>query len=300
MKKETLYEIYDCMDDVMLITNNLMGLSKLSNKAGEIFLSFCKNGLINRKSMRRFVDLSRDIEYSCLGMETYDVVNSINEVMVDDYVKNDVDYKYLIDNYSVLLMFEIENSFIIESEDEFSYYRAFLVTEFNRLFKNMKDYPMENLYTHDLCEIIDAYNHILEDLPNTTTNDLNMDNNSMLMKRIQYFIDIISDKAIYELDDVRFSTMLEVASTTTNIEDLKLLKNNIKLNRILDIAKFADAIDNESSDVNAVTVGLIHGSLGAREVDVKSVGKKILLRSFVDSEKEREIIKKVLKPEDNA
>ena len=300
MRKITLYEIYDCIDDVQLITNNLMGLDKLSNKAGEIFLSFCKNVIVNKKSIKLYVDLSRDIEYSCLGYETYDVVNSINEVIIDDYVKNDTDYKYLIENYSVIMMYEVENSFIIESEDEYSYYKAFLITEFNKLFKNMKNYPMESLYTHDLCEIIDSYNHILEDLPNTTTNDLNMDNNNMLIKRIQYFIDIVSDKTIYELDDIRFSTMLEIASNTTNIEDLKLLKSKIKLNRILDISAFADAIDDEESDFNAVTVGLIHGSLGAREMDVKSVGKKILLRSFVDSEKEREIIKKVLKPDNNA
>ena len=298
MRKITLYEIYDCIDDVELITNNLMALSKLSNKTGEIFLSFCKNGLVNKNSIKRFVDLSRDIEYSFLGVETYDVVNSINEVLMDDYVKNDIDYKYLIESYSVLLMQELDDSFVIETEEEFAYYKSFVITEFNRVLKEFKNYSMDNIYKHDLCEIIDAYEHVLEDLSNTTTTNPNIDDNSMLAKRIQYFIDIVTDKAIYELDDVRFSSILEIASMTTNIENLKLLRNKVKLNRVLDIKEFADTIDDESSDLNAVTIGLIHGSIGAQQVKMKNINKEILLRSFVDSEKEREIIKKVLKPEE--
>ena len=300
MRKETLYEIYDSVDEVMLITNNLEKLSRLSNKTGDIFLSFCKNNLVDRRSIRNILNLCSDIEYSLLGYETDSVVNSINEVLIDDYVMNDTDYNYLMDNYSILLQNSVDYLFYVEDEEELAYYKALTILEFNRFLKNFKNYDMSKIYTHDLCEIIDTYNNVLEDLPNTKSNNPNIDYNEMLVKRLQYFIDIISDKDIYELDDAKYKEVLYVASKTANIEDLKLLKNTIKLNRTLDNKEFKPVIDSNDSDFNNVTIDLIYDALGANKLKLKRPKKTILLRNFYDEEKEREIIKKVLKPENNA
>ena len=300
MRKETLYEIYDSVDDVMLITNNLEKLSRLSNKTGDIFLSFCKNNLVDRRSIRNILNLCSDIEYSLLGYETDSVVNSINEVLIDDYVMNDTDYHYLMDNYSILLQNSVDYLFYVEDEEELAYYKALTILEFNRFLKNFKNYDMSKIYTHDLCEIIDTYNNVLEDLPNTKSNNPNIDYNEILVKRLQYFIDIISDKAIYELDDAKYKEVLYVASKTANIEDLKLLKNTIKLNRTLNNNDFKHIVDSDDSDFNNVTIDLIYDALGVNKLKLKRPKKTILLRNFYDEEKEREIIKKVLKPENNA
>ena len=300
MKKETLYEIYDCIDDVEFITNNLDKLSKISNITSNIFLSFCKNGLVNKHNIRLFLDLSNDIEYSMLGYQTEGIVNSINEVLVDDYVRNDTDYDSIIDNYAILLQNSMDYIFMVDTEEELAYYKALTIYEFNRYLKNYKNFDINKIYNHDLCEIIDAYNHVLEDLPNTKSNNTNIDFNAMLVKRIKYFIDLISDKDIYERGKEKYKKIVEIASKTDNIEDLKRLKNRIKLNRTLELKEFESKIDDDNSDFNDVTVNLVYEALGIKKIKLTKPKKTVLLRSFNDKEKEREIIKKVLKPENNA
>ena len=299
MRKDTLYDIYDSALDVELITNKLYYLEKLNSNAGRIFLSFVKNGLIDEETIDSFMELAQDIDLCDMdkGNEE-DLVNMINNTLMNDYVNSDDDFQCIVDNYSVLLDNQTIDSFFLDTEDEVNYYKLFIVRQFNRILSALGNENLEKLYIHDMCNIMNSYKEMLDDLKNTTSIS-NKDYNEKLKTRIKYFVDILSDQDIFELDDEKYSAIISVASKITNIEKLKLLKGIIKFNKNLDYSEFINVIDIDEAELSVTTINRI-----LKEAKIEKIKGKndmtIYLRRVDDPEKERNIIKKVLKPENNA
>ena len=293
MKKITLYEIYDCALDVELITNKLCDLEGLNNEAGDIFLSFVKNGLVNEDTIDNFIILAEDIESCEFEEDTDIIVNMINETLMNDYINNDTDYKRIIENYSVLLENVMIDDFMINTENDINYYKIFIIEQFNRIFINLKNDNIDKLYIHNISDMIDSYNEVITDLSNTYSNNY-INHNEMLEKRIKYFVDIMSNKDIFELDDMKYSAVVNAASRTSNIEQLKVLKGIIRFNKDLELEELINKIDENTSELNAITIGKILMEL--KITVLENEDERTYLRNNVDSEKEREIIKKILKP----
>ena len=150
MKKETLYDIYDSIDNAELITNNLYDfLEKLNSNAGRIFLSFVKNTRVDEETIGNFIELSQNIDLCEFDRETEEeLVNIINRTLMNDYVSSDDDFEYIVDNYSILLENDAIDAFIFDTEEEVNYYKMFVIREFNRILNTLGNQDMEKLYTH--------------------------------------------------------------------------------------------------------------------------------------------------------
>ena len=286
MKKETLYDIYDCALDVRLITDNLYDLENLTTKQGNIFLSFVKNGLVDEETFDYLIRLSQDISNCNMdkNMEE-DLVYLITETLMDDYVNSDLDFCSIIENYSVFLDTERVMDFNYDDDQESNYYKLFITREFTRILNNIKNIDIDKLYSHDICEIMDSYKNMLDDLKSTTSIS-NINYNDKLKTRIKYYVDLITNKDIFELDNEKFNAVMNIASKTSNIEKLKVLKATIIFNKSSNLENFVEIVDSDSMNFNKTTIDRIN--------------KSINIKKEKDIEEEREIIKKVLKPENNA
>lgn len=299
MKKETLYELYSILKGhTTKVTDSLYKLMLLNGPSEEAFLKFCKNNIIDEENFDYFINISECLGEIELGEIRNDLTNLIIDITTDDYIVNNDDYDYILESIIFLLDFEYIKEFEMYEDYEMDYYAFSVLSELMRFLKNMKYVDMDKVYNHDLTEIIDSYRMLLGDLGNTTTNDNAKSLNQMYLDRIKYFIDIISDKDIYEMDDDKFISMLNVIKSTQNIEELRSLKNIIKINRIRDTKTFIEQIDDISTDVNELTIARITKNVGLkREYD--SINEEtIIKRTVKDSNKELDIVKKVLKPLD--
>ena len=178
------------------------------------------------------------------------------------------------------------------------YYKSIVLSEFIRFLQNMKKIDINKVYDHDMEEIIDAYRMMLGNLYSTTTNNNEISLNQKYIDKIRYFVDIISDKDIYEMDDDKFISMLNVIKTTENIEELKYLKNIIKINRKKDTLDFKNEIDNSASDVNELTISRIINQIGLKRKYDSEKNETLITRTINNPKKELDIAKKVLKPLD--
>ena len=321
MKKSTLYEIYNVLNkDTTTVTDSLYKLMLLNSTSEDIFLEFCKSNSVNSDTFDYFINISEcldDIGDDDIRRELTDLIIDISN---DDYIINNDDYDYILENIIFLLDFEYVEAFEIYENYELDYYKSIILKEFIRFMQTMKNIDINSIYNHDTGEIIDAYRMVLGGLPCTTTNDNDKSLNQMYIDRIRYFIDIISDKDIYEIDDDKFTCMLNVVKSTENIEELRYLKNIIKINRTRDINEFRDIVDDKSNDVNETTIERITSKVGLKKEILKKeksmldktleflhIKKKEkedeeiqlnVTRKVNDPKKELDIVKKVLKPLD--
>lgn len=299
MKKDTLYEIYSLLkDDTTKITDSLYKLMLLNSYSEEIFLKFCKNKSINKDTFDYFINISECLDEIEDKIIKDDLTNLIIDISNDDYIVNNSDYDYILESIIFLFDFEYINSFDMYENYEIDYYKSTIISEFIRFLQSMKKIDLDKLYEHDMAEIIDSYRMMLGDLSNTTSTNNDISLNQMYLDRIKYFIDIISDKDIYEMDDDKFLSMLNVIKSTENIEELKYLKNIIKINRKKKAIDFINEIDNTATDVNELTIARITDEIGLKRKYDPEKEETIIKRSVNNPNKELNIVKKVLKPLD--
>ena len=299
MKKDTLYEIYSILkNDTTKITDSIYKLMLLNSGSEEIFFKFCKNNSVNNDTFDYFLNISECLDDIGDKEIKDDLTNSIIDISTDDFITNNNDYYYILESIIFLLDFEYIKAFDIYEDYEMYYYKSIILNEFIRFLKNMKTFDMNKVYDHDMAEIIDAYRMMLGSLYSTNTKSNEISLNQMYIDRIRYFIDIISDKDIYEMNDDKFVSMLSVIKSTESIEELKYLKNIIKINREKDSLDFMYEVDNASSDLNELTIARITDEIGLkRKYDTKKE-RTLITRTVNDPKKELDIVKKVLKPLD--
>ena len=299
MKKDTLYEIYSLLkDDTTKITDSLYKLMLLNNSSEEAFLKFCKNNIIDEENFDYFINISECLNEIESSEIRNDLTNLIIDVASDDYIVNNDDYEYILESIIILLDFEYIKEFEMYEDYEIDYYKSSILSEYIRFLKNIRYVDMDKVYEHDMAEIIDSYRMMLGDLSNTTSTNNDISLNQMYLDRIKYFIDIISDKDIYEMDDDKFLSMLNVIKSTENIEELKYLKNIIKINRKKKAIDFINEIDNTATDVNELTIARITDEIGLKRKYDPEKEETIIKRSVNNPNKELNIVKKVLKPLD--
>ena len=270
----------------------------LNSYSEEIFLKFCKNKSINKDTFDYFINISECLDEIEDKVIKDDLTNLIIDISNDDYIVNNSDYDYILESIIFLFDFEYINSFDMYENYEIDYYKSTIISEFIRFLQSMKKIDLDKLYEHDMAEIIDSYRMMLGDLSNTTSNNNDISLNQMYLDRIKYFIDIISDKDIYEMDDDKFLSMLNVIKSTENIEELKYLKNIIKINRKKKAIDFINEIDNTATDVNELTIARITDEIGLKRKYDPEKEETIIKRSVNNPNKELNIVKKVLKPLD--
>lgn len=299
MKKDTLYEIYDLLkDDTTKITDSLFKLMLLNSGSEETFLKFCKNKSINEDTFDYFINISECLEDINDKKIKDDLVNKIIDISNDDFIVNNYDYEYILESIIFFLDFEYIKEFDIYEDYEMDYYKSIVLSEFIRFLQSMKKMDIDKVYNHDIGEIIDSYRMMLGSLYSTNSKNNELSINQMYLDRIKYFIDIISDKDIYEMNDNKFVCMLNVIKMTENIEELKYLKNIIKINRKKDDLDFINEIDNSSSDFNELTIARITDEIGLKRKYDSKKQETIITRTIKDPNEELNIVKKILKPLD--
>ena len=299
MKKETLYEIYSLLkEDTTKITDSLYKLMLLNSGSEEIFLKLCKNNVVNNETFDYFIDISECLDDIGDKIIKDDLTNLIIDISTDDYIINNNDYNYILESIIFLLDFEYIKEFEIYEDYEMDYYKSIVLSEFIRFLQSMKKIDLNKVYDHDITEIIDAYRMMLGGLYNTTTSNPELSQNQMYLDRIRYFIDIISDKDIYEMNDDKVISMLNVIKITENIEELRYLKNIIKIKKNNETLDFIESIDNKSSDVNELTIARITDEIGLKRKYDSKINETVITRTINDSNEELDIVKKVLKPLD--
>lgn len=299
MKKDTLCDLYDILgNNPTKITDSLYKLMLLSNGSEELFLKFCKSNSVNEETFDYFINISECLDEIENEEIKNDLFNSISDITNDPFISNNEDYDYILECFIFLFDYDYIKDFDIYEDFEADYYKSILVKEFIRFLKNMKNININYVYEHDMGEILDAYRMMLGGLFNTTTKSNELSYNQMFIDRIKYFIDIISDKDIYEIDNEKFQCVLNVVKSTTNIEELKHLKNIIKINRKKDVNDFIESLDSASTDLNELTIQRITKKLGIKRHYDNKTEQTIVKRNVKDLNKELDIVKKVLKPLD--
>jgi len=300
MKKDTLYEIYSILNnDTQHITDSLYKLMILGNDSEKIFLDFCKKGIVNEYTFDILLNISE-----CLGeFENKYEQNDLKELIINmcsrDYILDNNDFDYILENLIFLLDFEYIKEFEMYENVEADYYRSQIIKEFIRIFDNMKNVDCNKIYSHSTEEIIDSYRMVVGDLKDTTTTDMSMTMNDMFLNRIHYYVDIISDKNIYELDDDKYVSVLNVVKSIQSLEELKSIKNKIKINRMHNTIDFIKIIDDYSSDLNELTIARITDEIGLKRKYDSKKQETIINRTVNNPSKELNIVKKVLKQDKN-
>ena len=302
MKKETLLNIYKLLD-TDLTTNSLYKLMSLCDESEEFFLEFCKNDLVTKQNFDIFIDISKCL--SELDMDDKEILlYRIIEVCKDDYIMCNCDYSYILETFPHIFEFEVMDAFYITTQEELTYYIVFLTEEFIRFLKSQKNIDMNKVYDNDMCFIIDNFKTLLEDLIYTTSNEVNPKINDIRKQRVKLFIDIISNKDIYEMDKEKFECAVEVVREIKNVDELKKIKNQIKINGNAPADTYIDIIDNFSSDVNEITINRLQKNLQNEEIVPINLLEKMLFKQKkkkINTRKKEEdidIVRKILKPLD--
>ena len=318
MKKDTLYEIYSILKyDTKKITDSLYKLMVLNSIGEEIFLKFCKNNSINGENFDFFIDISDCLSEITTKEIQDELTNSIIDISNDDYIINNVDYNWILEHIIHLLDYDYINLFEVYSEDEVDYYKSTIVKDFIKFLQTMKNIDISKVYSHDMRMITNCHKMVISGLYNTTSNNNEISFNQMCLERNKAFMDIISDKDIYEMEDDKFICMLNVIKMVENVEELKRLKNIIKIYRQKETFDFACELDDKASDLNELTISRISNELGFEKINMKknsmidktlkfmgiraksnSNMKVDVNRSVEDTSEELEIIEKILKPLD--
>lgn len=301
MKKDTLFELYDNIHDSdKEITDSLFKLSELNNESENIFLEFAKLNLVDKNNIDFYIDISE-----CVGSiydleERITLFNDLYEVLSYDYIScsDEEDYEYILDSIIQIMDFDELNMFEIYDESDLGYYRSLITKEFLRGLKNISKVDKNKIYDHDFQEIIDSFKLMLYDLRNSRSINPESSMDQICLERIRKFVDVISDKKIYELDDEKYIAVLQTAKAITDVEELDKIKKIIKISSGLPTEQFKNIIDYNCSCVSELTIERINEAVGLKREYNPLERKTIIERKGKKKEKESDIVKKVLKPLD--
>ena len=315
MKKDFLLMLYEQLpNNTFNITNSLQKIKELKGNSENIFYSLCMdnialielyNGQVdtdeeisdisNTNLLEKIIFLSESIGGIDDEEERNNVYISVNNLLNNEKITSNIDLNEILDTVLYLLDMQSYDLFDCNSDEDVEYYKSFITKEYLRFINSIPNVDINKLYDHQVEEIRDSYFYLIDDLRNSDSYNQALTFNEVKANRISYFIDIISDKEIYELDDDKFLSVLDIIKEITNIEELKKIKKVIKFYKILDKNKFDSVIDNYSNELNDCTINRILKDIKYKVVHDDEKNTAYIYRKSNDPKKELDIVKKVLK-----
>lgn len=267
MKKSTLLKIYKELGMTECLTNYLYKLSDLKGDAEYIFLDFCKKykSMINEENIEYIMQLSSSLCSIDILEYRRKLIDSIDDMLDDDYINSNVDFDKLLENIIYILTIDVSTTFECEGKEDFDYYMTEILCKFIKGLCDCSKNVKEKLYSHDMKSIIENFFEVLEDL-NRTVGDSFEDSNSNILKRIQLYLDIIFDKNIFEMNEKKYMTVVDIAKTIEDNNSLSKLKPKALIIRNLDDEEFIDALDDNVEELTETTINRIYGKLKIKNI----------------------------------
>ena len=251
MKKSTVMRLYNELDNKELIKKNLPRMVDVKGDAEDIFYNLCikYKDILNSDILDYFISLSVFTSSIDDNIERKRLLNSINDILDNDYLISNIDFNILLENIVYITDADFSCIFDVYDLEEEKYYTSEIIIELSNGLTNFKKYDIDKIYNHNLGDIFTKFFKLLEDLNNTNIPN-NEDYNKILLDRIKNFLDIIFTKEIYELDDYKYNVVLDIASTINDVNELKKFKKKIIFYSRLNKEEFAINLDDS---VNILT-----------------------------------------------
>lgn len=217
--------------------------------------------------------------------------NIFNDFIGKDYINSSEDFNDILTTITIILSYPINDVIYIEDGDSDYYILSFIKNYISLLNRNQYDYS--TLYKHDFSLISTNYYKLLIDLPNTEMTDFD-DFNKSILRRVELFVDIATSSRIINLDDTKYESVIEVATSINNLSELTKFKNRIKIlsNSIPDL-EFRKLIDTYTSELNSNTIKIIFDELQI-QIKENNNGQKELIESDFSLDKQDDILRKIL------
>lgn len=299
MSKNELYELYKTLNvSNEEITSTLETMMALKGIDSHLFYLTCINNS-DVLTDDNFYDVFKVFLNLCYfnyifsKQKFYDI---FNEFIDKEYITSSEDFNDILTTIEKILNFPIFNVIYIRREESDFYILEFIKYYFELLYRNQNYY--ENIYKHDFSFLSQKYFDLIEDLANTKIIDKEDFNNSIL-ERIKLFVDIATDNRIFNLNDTKYNSVIEVATSINNLSELMRFKNKIKIlsNNMSDF-EFRKLIESYTSELNSNTISIIFDELQI-QIREDNNGKKELIESDFSLEEQDDILRKILANDNN-
>ena len=314
MRKDSLLALYEALPtNTFNITNLLVQIKELKGNSETIFYSLCMdnkelielyNGQVKTDEeiededvnlLEKLVFLSESIGGINNNEERNDIYITVNNLLNNEKITSNIELNDMLDTILYLLDMQSYDLFDCNSDDDVEYYKSFITKEYLRFLNSLINVDIDKIYNHQMEEIRDSYFYLIDDLRNSDSINQDLTFNEVKANRICYFIDIISDKEIYELDDYKFSQVLNIIQEITSIEELQKMKKVIKFNKLLDENKFIEVLDNYTNELNDCTINRIYKGIKYKVMHDEEENTVIVYRNSNSQKQELKTVKKVLK-----
>lgn len=258
MKKSTVIKLYNLIEDKDLLKKNLSKLIYLNDDAEVIFYNFIfnHNDIINDDIFCDFISLSSYISKINDKEIEEKLINSIDKIYDNDYLVSRWDFDEITANLVNLVLSKLCDIFEVYDKYEEDYYKSEIVFDVSNSLSNTYDYNINKVFTHDMHDVFKYFFEVIEDLDNTIIDNNNDSVNKDYLDRIKLFLDIAFTKEIYELDDEKYLSALNIASVIRNNKELSKLKNKIIFYKNLDNENFKINLDYSVNILSDVSIDL--------------------------------------------
>lgn len=258
MRKSTVIELYNKVDNKDIIINSLPRMIDVKGKAEDIFYKLCikYNDILDIDILDSFIAISTFTSSIGDSNMANKILNSINAIFDNDYLVSNLDFNIILENIQYIFCIEALTIFDVYDEEEEKYYISEIIIELSKALSKSKNYDINKIYNHDFNIIFSRFFYLLEDLNNTYIPNSD-DFNKTLMDRIRLFLDIIFTKEIYELDDYKYNVVLDIASTIENNTELSKFKSKILFYGRLNNNDFVTTIDDSVDTLTDTSIKLL-------------------------------------------
>ena len=298
MRKDTVYKIYELLDDPQIVTDNLKELLILDNRSGETLYELIKANkyIVDGNNIKELIDLSYSINTIESVQSKKQLTENIKEMFINDYVCNDSNFNEAISTINYLLNYEYWEDFDLEENSDLDFYKTLTVNNLISIITSISNVDIDNIYSHNLSFILDNYAKLIHDIKQTETSNKDLTNNDMKIKRIEYYTNILSNSDIILLNNKKFNSLVKIAGSICNIERLKKFENIVLFNRTKSNSEFEEEIDNYCDELTGITIDRINKKLKIQKVYDEEKDVMLYMRSNYDDEYELNLVKKILKP----
>lgn len=299
MNKNELYELYRTLnvsnEEITCVLEKMIELKGIDS---HLFYITCINNsdVITDDNFYNIFKIFLNLCYFNDRSSKQKFCNIFDEFISKDYITSSESFVDILTTIEKILNFPIFNVIYIEREESDFYILELIKYYFDLLSRNQYDY--ENIYKHDFSFLSSKYYELIEDLANTEIIDTDDFNNSIL-ERVKLFVDIATNSRIFNLDDTKYESVIEVATSINSLSELIRFKNKIKiLSNDMSDFEFRKLIENYTSELNPNTIKIIFDEL---EMQIKkgTNGKKELIESDFSLEEQDEILRKILVNDSN-
>lgn len=299
MKKDTIFKIYDLIGDTQMITNNLKEFLILDNHAGEILYELldANKYIIDDENLKTFIEMTWSINTIDNVEYQRPLIENIKNMLQNDYICNDSNFKEVLGSINYLLNYEYWEDFNISENDDLYFYKTFMVENLLKILDSLSNVELDELYLHNTSFILDIYTKVLHDIKSTTSNNMDLSENDIRIRRVSYITNILSNKDVINLNNKKFNSVLKISSTISNIEKLKKFENIILFNKLKQNCDFDRLLDEYADELNPITIDRINKKLGVEKKFDEDSESVLYYRKIYDDEREKNIVKKILKPE---